>query len=55
MLASIPLKKCKVVLRTYSGHQLPILGKALVTVEVNGQKKNLPLVVMKGNGPSLLG
>ena len=31
------LKKCKVVLRTYSGHRLPVLCKALVTVEVNGQ------------------
>ena len=33
----ILLKKCKVVLRTYSGHRIPVLVKALVSVEVNGQ------------------
>ena len=54
-LASIPLKESKVVLRAYTGHQLPVLGQTMVSVEVDGQVKNLPLVVTKGSGPPLLG
>ena len=54
-LASIPLKESKVLLRAYTGHQLPVLGQTMVSVEVDGQIKNLPLVVTKGSGPPLLG
>ena len=36
-------------------HKLPVLGETMVTVETNGQKKVLPLVVVKGKGPPLLG
>ncbi|KAL5517983.1 hypothetical protein EMCRGX_G003642 [Ephydatia muelleri] len=54
-LASIPLKESKVLLRAYTGHQLPVLGQTMVSVEVDGQIKNLPLVVTKGSRPPLLG
>ena len=54
-LASIPLKESKVLLRAYTGHQLPVMGQTMVSVEVDGQIKNLPLVVTKGSGPPLLG
>ena len=54
-LGSIPLKESKVVLRVYTGHQLSVLGQTMVAVEVDGQVKNLPLVITKVSGPPLLG
>ena len=42
-------------LKTYSGEYLDILGSADVTVEYDEQQVMLPLVVVKGGGPSLFG
>ena len=42
-------------LRTYSGEELGVLGSLKVSVEYKGQSKTLSLLVVKGNGPSLLG
>jgi len=41
--------------RTWSRQVIQPLGSAEVNVEFNGNKVNLPLLVMKGSGPSLLG
>ena len=49
------LHKVSVSLRTYTGEQLKILGRCMVTVEYGGQVADLGLVVVEGHGPSLLG
>ena len=43
-------------LRTYSGEELKVVGKAVVRVRCGGQEEEeLGLVVVSGGGPSLLG
>ncbi|KAL9984702.1 hypothetical protein ACROYT_G007028 [Oculina patagonica] len=51
----IPLEESKMKLRTYTGEALEILGQARVEVTYQGQTANLPLQVIKGQGPSLFG
>ena len=43
------------ILTTYTGEKLSILGKLIIDVKHCKQHKQLPLYVVKGNGPSLLG
>ena len=40
---------------SYSGEAIPVLGSVDVSVKYKGQVAQLPLVVVKGDGPSLLG
>ena len=42
-------------LQTYLGKPISVVGSIEVTVEYEGQSCNLPLIVVKGNGPTLLG
>ena len=42
-------------LRTYTGEDIPVLGQALVAVQSGNQTAQLPILVVAGNGPSLLG
>ena len=42
-------------LKTYSGESLNVRGSLLVGVQHNGQGAKLSLLVVKGDGPSLLG
>ncbi len=49
------LGHCKINLRTYSGHPVPVMGAAYVKVEYKGLIKSLPVVVARGSGPSLVG
>ena len=42
-------------LRTYTGETLKILGSIQVRVDYQGQVEQLPLLVVNGTGPSLLG
>ena len=42
-------------LRTYTGEVMPVVGMAEVDVEYKGQKECMSLLVVPGNGPSLLG
>ena len=42
-------------LRTYTGEVMPVVGMAEVDIEYKGQKQCMPLLVVPGNGPSLLG
>ncbi|XP_071506319.1 uncharacterized protein [Diadema antillarum] len=42
-------------LRTYTNHELEVVGVVEVYVAHNGQVKTLPLIVVKEDGPSLLG
>ena len=50
-----PLKQTDVKLRTYTGERLQIAGMLTVDVTHKGQTKQLPLLVVEGKGPSLLG
>ena len=56
LLPSVKLQKTSVVLRTYTGEQIPVKGSICVDV-VYGQQhhKNLKLLVVQGSGPSLMG
>ena len=49
------LKAAAFGLRTYTGQLISMLGQAAVTVEIDGSKKRLLVVVVDGDGPSLLG
>ncbi len=49
------LRDVFVRLRTYTGEELNVLGSAPVTVKYKEQQQDLNLLVVQGNGPSLLG
>lgn len=44
-----------ITLKTYTGEIVPVKGVIEVTVELNMQKRKLPLYVIEGNHPALLG
>lgn len=52
---SLPLTPSRCVLNTYTQQRIPVLGECVVTVNHNGQQAKLPLIIVKGNGPNLLG
>ncbi|KAL7853111.1 hypothetical protein SRHO_G00188960 [Serrasalmus rhombeus] len=49
------LKPCSIKLKTYTGEKLGVLGMAQVKVQHGNKEKNLPVVVVGGEGPNLLG
>ncbi|KAG1937540.1 retrotransposable element [Pimephales promelas] len=49
------LRLTKIKLRTYTGEPLGIVGVADVEVKYQQQEKIMPLVIVKGTGPCLLG
>ena len=52
----VPLQQSRVNLRTYTGEQIEVKGEILVDVQYGQQAaEQLPLVVVKGEGPSLFG
>ena len=54
-LQHLTLRVTKLKLRPYTGEAVPVLGVVDVTVEHNKQKKTLPLYIIQGNLPALLG
>ncbi len=54
-LQHLILQETKLKLRTYTGEPVLVLGKVDVTVEHNWQKKTVPLYIIPGNHPALLG
>ena len=46
-----------IVLKTYTGEKIPLLGRIIVTASTSQVRKGveLPLLVVKGSGPSLCG
>ena len=50
-----PLLPSNTKLRTYTGETQKVLGKLNVVVSYKEQHKNLNLLVVQGDGPSLLG
>ena len=51
----LPLKRASVCLKTFTGEQIPILGKIAVEVCYQQQCHQLSLIVVKGKGHSLFG
>ena len=49
------LSESNVKLRAYTGNAISVVGQCNVTAELDGQSVHLPLVVVEGNGPPLLG
>ena len=49
------LQETEVKLCTYSGEQLPVKGKITCEVSYEGQTYTLPLIVLVGEGPTILG
>lgn len=52
---SIPLRPSSVVLKTYLGEALEVIGEIRVEVNHHSQKRQLPILVVKGSGPNLVG
>jgi len=50
-----PLQQATLRLLTYTKEQIPVLGSCLVLVSHNGKTFTLPVIVVPGNGPNLLG
>ena len=55
VLKAPPLRPSGIQLRTYTGGNLEVLGKLIARVNYGMQERQAPLLVVKGNGPSLLG
>ena len=51
----IPLQESRTSLRSYSGDLIDVKGRMDVNVSYGDQHKQLPLLVVSGKGPSLLG
>ena len=54
-LASIPVEHTDVKLRSYSGHEIPVIGEAKVQVAYRDQEAVLPAVITGNDGPVLMG
>ena len=54
-LSHVKLLPCETRLKTYTGGLVETLGEITVQVTYGDQSKELPLVVVEGQGPSLLG
>ena len=50
-----PLQPTNTYLQTYTGERISVLGCIQVEVSHNNQTKQLPLLVVKDQGPNLLG
>lgn len=55
ILSHLPLKPPDGTLKTYTGKSVTMKGLTQVTVELNKQTKKLPLYVVLGDYPSLMG
>ena len=49
------MKPSGLKLQTYGGDGLTVLGEVLVCVQYGSVSVNLPLVIVKGDGPCLFG
>ena len=54
-MAKASLQQTNVVLQTYTIEWLDVLGELLVKVSYEGQTYKLPLIIIQGLGPALLG
>jgi hypothetical protein len=49
------LQPTPVKLRTYTGSEIPVVGTLTVKVRLHQQEVSLPVIVVEGSGPNLLG
>ena len=54
-LQKLTLQPSPATLRTYTGETISVLGEILVKTKHNGQNATMPLLVVQGDGPSLIG
>ena len=55
MFPVMPLQESRTVLKTYSGEPLRVIGQRECRIKIAGQSAKLPLIIVAGDGPSLLG
>lgn len=55
LFGNTTLKRSELLLKTYSGERLPVIGTLDATVRYKDQERQLTLTVVAGDGPSLLG
>lgn len=55
VLASKPMERTEVKLRSYSGHEVPVIGEAKIQVAYRDQEAVLPVVITGNDGPVLMG
>ena len=55
LFSDLPLRESPVLLKTYSGEGLPVIGDMDATVHYEQQTQDLVLTVVAGDGPCLLG
>ena len=55
LLPDAILQKSRVELKTYTGERITVMGELNVEVQYGQQSKALPLLIVAGDGPSLLG
>ena len=54
-IPNVELSDSNVRLKTYTGEELKIVGQTVVNVQYENQECELPIQVIQGNGPALLG
>ena len=54
-LQKLTLQPSPATLRTYTGETISVLGELLVKTEHNAQNATMPLLVVQGDGPGLIG
>ena len=54
-LKKLPLQPTQVILRTYTGESISVLGELSVNVTCQGTSHTLSLLVVEEDGPSLIG
>ena len=55
MFSEVPLNTVPLRLRTYTGEHIPVVGEMITQVQHGSQAKELGLIVVQGEGPSLFG
>ena len=53
-LSAKPVRKSNIKLRSYSGHEVPVIGEVDVNVVYGNQEARLPVIVTSNAGPVLL-
>ncbi len=55
LFVEVPLLQSQVLLQTYTGERMQVLGEIRVQAKYGKQEKPLMLVVIEGSGPTLIG
>ena len=51
----LQIQNCLTKLRTYAGEEIEVVGKIIITVSYKNVEKEMPPIIVKGDGPSLFG